>query len=68
MSLQFKIRIIPAIKEHLLKLKGPPKEMKDMQHNFRTRRTQQRQREDLAAVDKMLLCRNKIDLHSTERK
>ncbi|XP_032680322.1 U7 snRNA-associated Sm-like protein LSm10 isoform X2 [Odontomachus brunneus] len=62
------IRIIPAIKEQLLQLKGPPREITDMKHNFRAQRAQQRQREDLAAVDKMLQSRNKTDSEFTERK
>lgn len=39
-----------------------------MKHNFRVHRAQQRQREDLAAVDKMLQSRNKTDSEFTEKK
>ncbi|XP_014476839.1 PREDICTED: U7 snRNA-associated Sm-like protein LSm10 isoform X2 [Dinoponera quadriceps] len=62
------IRIIPAIKEQLQQLKGPARELKDIKHNFRVERTQRKQREDLAAVNKILESRNKIDSESTERK
>ncbi|XP_011147976.1 U7 snRNA-associated Sm-like protein LSm10 [Harpegnathos saltator] len=61
------IRIIPAIKEQLQQLKGSPREVKDIKHNFRTKRTQQKQQEDLVAVDKILESKNRTDSKSDSR-
>ncbi|CAL1689241.1 unnamed protein product [Lasius platythorax] len=52
------IRIIPAIKEQLKQLSGPSREMKNTKYTFKKKRTQQRQQEGLATVEKILESRD----------
>ena len=49
-----KIRIIPAIKEQLQHLQGHRKVFKYTKRTFKTKRAEQRQREGVAAVEKIL--------------
>ncbi|XP_012217229.1 U7 snRNA-associated Sm-like protein LSm10 isoform X2 [Linepithema humile] len=58
------IRIIPAITEQLKRLGGPQRELKDTKRTFKTKRTQQRQQEGLAAVKKIL--ENKTEVGGAE--
>lgn len=59
--MQFKIRIIPAIKEQLQRLRRPLAEDINTKRTFRTKRAQQKQQEDLVAVEK-IFGKNETDL------
>ncbi|XP_011158538.1 U7 snRNA-associated Sm-like protein LSm10 [Solenopsis invicta] len=60
------IRIIPAIKEQLKYLKPPSRRPTYEKQTFKTKRAQQRQQEDLAAVDQILEDKNTAKAETTE--
>ncbi|XP_011342379.1 U7 snRNA-associated Sm-like protein LSm10 [Ooceraea biroi] len=62
------IRIIPAIKEQLKQLKGPATESRVTTSNFRSKRTQQRHREDLAAAEEILESRRNAETQNSQNK
>jgi len=66
--LQFKIRIIPAIKQQLKRLSRSSWETTDTKRTFKIKRAQQRQQEGRAAVEQILETKNTTKADTTENK